>query len=58
MKDEIVDPGTALAQGSSGLAGALANVGRDLQKEAYVLQSNAMAVKTEVGYFGHLVKPC
>jgi brefeldin A-inhibited guanine nucleotide-exchange protein len=30
-----------------GLANALANVGRDLQKEAYVMQSNGMANKTE-----------
>ncbi|KAG7449384.1 Sec7-domain-containing protein [Guyanagaster necrorhizus] len=30
-----------------GLANALANVGRDLQKEAYVLQSSGMANKTE-----------
>src|SRR4051812_4542281 len=46
MKDEVE---AALLQPSGpGLANALANVGRDLQKEAYVLQSNGMATKTEV----------
>ena len=47
MKDEIetgMQPGVA----GPGLANALANVGRDLQKEAYVLQSSGMASKTEV----------
>ena len=47
MKDDIEAGLSILAQGP-GLAGALANVGRDLQKEAYVLQSNGMANKTEV----------
>ena len=46
MKDEVEQP-TVAAPGP-GLAGVLANVGRDLQKEAYVTQSNNMANKTEV----------
>ncbi|TFK93603.1 Sec7-domain-containing protein [Polyporus arcularius HHB13444] len=46
MKDEVEAPNVA-APGSQGLAGVLANVGRDLQKEAYVTQSNNMANKTE-----------
>lgn len=45
MKDEIE---TSLTMTGPGLANALANVGRDLQKEAYVMQSNGMANKTEV----------
>lgn len=46
MKDEIeVTP----APIGPGLANALANVGRDLQKEAYVMQTSGMANKTEVG---------
>ena len=49
MKDEVE---AALAMGvgmpSPGLAGTLANVGRDLQKEAYVMQSHSMANKSEV----------
>ena len=49
MKDEIE---TGAQSGSPGLANTLANVGRDLQKEAYVLQSNGMANKTEVGDLG------
>jgi brefeldin A-inhibited guanine nucleotide-exchange protein len=46
MKEEmaIVLPTTAPA----GFAGALANVGRDLQKEAYMMQSHGMVNKTEV----------
>ncbi|KAG6854759.1 hypothetical protein C0991_001186 [Blastosporella zonata] len=46
MKDEVESVLT-LNMGGPGLAGALANVGRDLQKEAYVMQSNGMATKTE-----------
>ncbi|KAG6873306.1 hypothetical protein C0995_000459 [Termitomyces sp. Mi166 len=46
MKDEVESVLT-LNMGGPGLAGALANVGRDLQREAYVLQSNGMAIKTE-----------
>lgn len=46
MKDEV--DATNLPSAGPGLANALANVGRDLQKEAYVMQSNGMANKTEV----------
>jgi len=46
MKDEVE---TSITVTGPGLANALANVGRDLQKEAYVMQSNGMANKTEVG---------
>ncbi|KAK0190769.1 hypothetical protein F5146DRAFT_1137595 [Armillaria mellea] len=45
MQDEIEAAGPLLT--GPGLANALANVGRDLQKEAYVLQSSGMANKTE-----------
>ncbi|KAJ7068245.1 hypothetical protein C8F01DRAFT_1117441 [Mycena amicta] len=45
MKDEV-EASVSTASGP-GLAGALANVGRDLQKEAYVLQTSGMANKTE-----------
>ncbi|KAF9259484.1 Sec7-domain-containing protein [Marasmius fiardii PR-910] len=44
MKDEIGP--TASATGP-GLASVLTNMGRDLQKEAYVMQSSGMANKTE-----------
>jgi brefeldin A-inhibited guanine nucleotide-exchange protein len=47
MKDEV-EAGIGTAAVGPGLANALANVGRDLQKEAYVLQSSGMANKTEV----------
>ncbi|KZT72494.1 Sec7-domain-containing protein [Daedalea quercina L-15889] len=46
MKDEI-DTTIVVATPGPGLAGALANVGRDLQKEAYMMQSNNMTSKTE-----------
>jgi brefeldin A-inhibited guanine nucleotide-exchange protein len=46
MKDEVVGPVSPPTQGS-GLANALASVGRDLQREAYVLQSEGMANRTE-----------
>ncbi|KAI5122163.1 hypothetical protein M0805_007062 [Coniferiporia weirii] len=46
MKDEI-DAGLILPMQGPGIANALANVGRDLQKEAYVMQSLGMANKTE-----------
>ncbi|KAJ7129720.1 hypothetical protein C8R44DRAFT_979029 [Mycena epipterygia] len=46
MKDEVEASIGTTAPGP-GLANALANVGRDLQKEAYVLQSSGMANKTE-----------
>jgi len=48
MEDES---DAALGQASAsgpGIAGALATVGRDLQREAYMLQSSGMANKTEV----------
>lgn len=49
MKDEIeTSMLMSLPSASPGLAGALANVGRDLQKEAYIMQSTGMANKTEV----------
>ncbi|KAH8105009.1 Sec7-domain-containing protein [Phellopilus nigrolimitatus] len=44
MKDEA---GPVLPMQGPGIANALANVGRDLQKEAYVSQSLGMANKTE-----------
>ncbi|KAL0070795.1 guanine nucleotide exchange protein for ADP-robosylation factor [Marasmius tenuissimus] len=43
MKDEIGPTASA----TRGLASALTNMGRDLQKEAYVMQSSGMANKTE-----------
>ncbi|CAD6939206.1 unnamed protein product [Tilletia controversa] len=46
MKDEVALP-SASAQSGSGLASAIASVGRDLQKEAYTLQTEGMATKTE-----------
>ena len=49
MKDEIETSMLLnLPTQSAGIAGALANVGRDLQKEAYVIQSAGMSHKTEV----------
>jgi brefeldin A-inhibited guanine nucleotide-exchange protein len=47
MKDEVEAVLTVGSPGP-GLAGALANVGRDLQKEAYVMQSHSIANKSEV----------
>lgn len=47
MKDEI-EAGLTISAPGPGLANAIASVGRDLQKEAYVMQSNGMANKTEV----------
>lgn len=50
MKDEM-DAALGLATASGpGIAGALATVGRDLQREAYMLQSSGMANKTEVSH--------
>ncbi|EJD00904.1 Sec7-domain-containing protein [Fomitiporia mediterranea MF3/22] len=46
MKDEM-DAQLVLPTQGPGIANALANVGRDLQKEAYVMQSLGMANKTE-----------
>lgn len=50
MKDEI-DAGVSLPTTGPGLANVLAGVGRDLQKEAYMLQSSSIANKTEVRWF-------
>lgn len=47
MKDEQLAALGASIQAAGGLAGAIATVGRDLQREAYVLQSEGMANKTE-----------
>ena len=51
MKDEMDAMPVPLTPGP-GIASAIANVGRDLQKEAYMMQSNNMANKTEVSYPG------
>jgi brefeldin A-inhibited guanine nucleotide-exchange protein len=45
MKDEVEAPQLTVAPG---LANTIANVGRDLQKEAYVLQSEGMSNRSEV----------
>jgi len=51
MKDEVeAQVGANVPAGGPGIANALANVGRDLQKEAYVMQSNGMANRTEVSF--------
>lgn len=47
MKDEQMAAAVTTPAPASGLAGAIATVGRDLQREAYVLQSEGMANKTE-----------
>lgn len=47
MKDEV-EAGLSGFPSGPGLANALYHVGRDLQKEAYVMLSNGMANKTEV----------
>lgn len=46
MKDEM-DTAVNLPTAGPGLANVLASVGRDLQKEAYMLQSSSIANKTE-----------
>ncbi|KIK93499.1 hypothetical protein PAXRUDRAFT_144955 [Paxillus rubicundulus Ve08.2h10] len=46
MKDEM-DTAIILPTAGPGLANVLANVGRDFQKEAYMLQSSNIANKTE-----------
>lgn len=46
MKDEVEAAGPQTS--TTGLANAIATVGRDLQREAYVWQSEGMATKTEV----------
>ncbi|PLW15872.1 hypothetical protein PCANC_18072 [Puccinia coronata f. sp. avenae] len=47
MKDEV-EAAVGVQHVPTGLAGSIATVGRDLQKEAYVLQSAGMANKTEI----------
>ncbi|KIY51634.1 Sec7-domain-containing protein [Fistulina hepatica ATCC 64428] len=47
MRDEDVLRVAGLGQNTGGIASALVNVGRDLQREQYVLQSHGMASKTE-----------
>lgn len=49
MKDEVEAAGPQTS--TTGIANAIATVGRDLQREAYVWQSEGMANKTEVGLF-------
>ncbi|GAA6059055.1 hypothetical protein JCM10212_001280 [Sporobolomyces blumeae] len=46
MKDEVEAAGPQLAAGT-GIANAIATVGRDLQREAYVWKSESMVNKTE-----------
>jgi hypothetical protein len=49
MKDEAEAAAiNSVMQPGTGIAGALANVGLYLQKEAYVVQSTGMTNKTEV----------
>lgn len=48
MKDEVESPIPSVPS-APGLANAIVNVGRDLQREAYVVQTSGMATKTEVG---------
>lgn len=50
MKDEVESAAPVIAHGP-GLVGAIANVGRDFQKEAYMMQSNNMTNKTEVSSY-------
>ncbi|KAK4049463.1 guanine nucleotide exchange protein for ADP-robosylation factor [Microbotryomycetes sp. JL221] len=47
MKDEVEAAGPASSSSGGGIANALATVGRDLQREAYVWQSEGMANRTE-----------
>lgn len=51
MKDEVETQAIVVPAAGPGIAGAIANVGRDLQKEAYVMQSNGMANRTEASLF-------
>ena len=55
MKDEVEAAPIPVAP-APGLAGAIANVGRDFQKEAYMMQSNNMANKTEVRFTKYAIK--
>ena len=48
IKDEVDASLVASLAPGAGLASALATVGQDSQREAYMLQSNSMANKTEV----------
>jgi len=48
MKDEVEAKVGLAQQTTTGLGSVLVNVGRDFQKEAYVMQSNGMASRTEV----------
>lgn len=49
MKDEVeAQLMNATAVPAAGLAGAFVNVGRDFQREAYMMQSHGMTNKTEV----------
>ena len=49
MKDEVdAELLHSINNSSQGLAGALVNVGRDFQKEAYIMQSTGMLSRTEV----------
>jgi brefeldin A-inhibited guanine nucleotide-exchange protein len=48
MKDEVDAALGQIPAAGPGIAGALVTVGRDLQREAYMLQSSGMANKTEV----------
>jgi brefeldin A-inhibited guanine nucleotide-exchange protein len=57
MKDEV-EAGLSISPLGPGLANALASVGRDLQKEAYVMQSNGMANKTEVCFSTFIEESC
>jgi brefeldin A-inhibited guanine nucleotide-exchange protein len=47
MKDEV-DATIPQVVPAAGITGALVNVGRDYQREAYMMQSSSMANKTEV----------
>ena len=49
MKDEVDAALGQVPAAGPGIAGALVTVGRDLQREAYMLQSSGMTNKTEVG---------
>ena len=48
IKDEVDSSLVASLAPGAGLASALATVGQDLQREAYMLQSNGIVNKTEV----------
>jgi len=54
MKDEVeAQIGANISASGPGIANALANVSRDLQKEAYVMQSNGMVNRTELSSAHH-----